>query len=195
MNLDTRKDFLTFTGGFLFVMLFITLILSRWAGVPILSLIHWSLADAAFGCGAGLLMVLVFAQLNDLRQQAADALGRSLMRCRWYDLLILAALVGIIEELMFRGFLEQFLGRWNFWGAFVLTNAIFGLLHAVSVQYAIVAAVLGMLLSGLAWGTGEFNLLRPIVAHGVYDFIGFIWIARETRQALDAATAKDDESA
>ena len=186
MNLESRNDFLTFTGLFLLALVTISIGLSMWANVPLVSQIHWSVIDFLIGMGAAAAMLVVFTRLNSLREQATDALGKSLAKCEWYDLLVMAILVGISEELLFRGFLEQFMSHWSFWGSFIVTNVIFGLLHAVSLQYAVVATVLGMILSLLTWGVGEFNLLRPMVAHAAYDFVGFLMIARETRAAQKA---------
>jgi uncharacterized protein len=182
VHLHRRDDFLTFTSLFLLGMLVVTFGLSWLAGIQPLRMVTWSLTDLLIGAGAGLLMTGVFSLVKSVRDQASEALGPSLAACRWHDLIVLAALVGIIEELLFRGLLETWVARWDPWGAFLLVNLVFGLLHAVSVMYAVVATVLGCLLSLLAHGTGEFNLLRPIVAHAVYDYIGFVWIATEHRR-------------
>lgn len=182
MQLHRRDDFLTLTSLFLLGMLGITMGLCWVAGIQPLRMVTWSLTDVLIGAGAGLLMMAVFSLVKSVRDQAAEALGPSLAACRWYELVVLAILVGIIEELLFRGLLETWVARWDPWAALILVNLVFGLLHAVSVTYAVVATVLGCLLSLLAHGTGEFNLLRPIVAHAVYDYVGFVWIAVEHRR-------------
>lgn len=181
MKLDTREEFLTFTGIFLITLLGATVLIANWASVPLTSQVEWSTRDFGIGAVAAVAMFVAFSWMTSVREQAGDALGHSLAQCRWYDLLILSVLVGIIEEFMFRGLLEQWLARWNPIGAFLIANLIFGLLHAMSPQYAILAAVLGGILSLLTWWVGDFNLLRPIVAHAIYDFIGFTVIAVEYR--------------
>jgi membrane protease YdiL (CAAX protease family) len=181
VNLDTREDFLTFTGIFLFALLGVTVLLAHWADVPLTSQVNWSTRDFGIGAVAAVAMFFAFSWITSVREQAGDALGHSLAQCYWYDLAIMALLVGTIEEFMFRGLLEQWLARWNPLGAFLIANAIFGLLHAMSPQYAILAALLGCILSLLTWWVGDFNLLRPIVAHALYDFIGFTVIAAEYR--------------
>ncbi len=181
MKLDTREEFLTFTGIFLITLLGATVLIANWASVPLTSQVEWSTRDFGIGAVAAVAMFVAFSWMASVREQAGDALGHSLAQCRWYDLLILSVLVGIIEEFMFRGLLEQWLARWNPIGAFLIANLIFGLLHAMSPQYAILAAVLGGILSLLTWWVGDFNLLRPIVAHAIYDFIGFTVIAVEYR--------------
>ena len=181
MNLDTREDFLTFTGVFLTILLGVTVLLAHWAGIPLTTQVEWSARDFGIGALAAVAMFFSFSWINSVREQAGDALGNSLAQCRWYDLAIMAILVGIVEEFMFRGLLEQWLARWNPVAAFLIANIIFGLMHAMSPQYAILAALLGCVLSLLTWWVGDFNLLRPIVAHSIYDFIGFTLIAAEYR--------------
>jgi uncharacterized protein len=185
VNLHRRDDFLTFTSLFLFGLLLITMLLAWLADVQPLRSVSWSLWDASIGVGAAVLMTAVFSFAVSVREQAEEALGPSLAACTWYDLALLAVLVGIIEELLFRGVLEPWMARWSPVAAFVIVNVVFGLLHAVSWMYAVVAATLGCLLSLLAHGAGEweFNLLRPIVAHAVYDYIGFVWIASSYRRS------------
>lgn len=181
MNLDTREDFLTFTVFFLIALLGTTVLLAHWADVPLTTQVKWSARDFGIGAVAAVAMFFAFSWITSVREQAGDALGHSLAQCTWYDLAIMAVLVGMIEEFMFRGLLEQWLARWNPIGAFLIANAIFGLLHAMSPQYALLAALLGCILSLLTWWVGEFNLLRPMVAHAIYDFIGFTVIASEYR--------------
>lgn len=183
MNPVRREDFLAFAGAYLAGLLLLTLGLAAVAGLSPLQTIHPALMDLAIGTAAAGAMVAVFGFLPPVRQQAEEILGPSLAVCRWYDFIPLAVLVGLIEELLFRGVLEPWVARdvsprLAFWSV----NLLFGLLHAVSVPYAVVAGLLGCLLSLLAHGPGEFNLFRPIVAHAVYDYIGFIWIASSSRR-------------
>jgi transglutaminase-like putative cysteine protease len=180
--LHERKNFLAFSGLFLCGLLLFTLLLAAISGVHPLQKIHFSLADLLMGMGAALGMMGVFGFISPVRQQAEDIMGPPLAACRWYDLLLLAMLVGLIEELLFRGVLEPWGARLSPTAALIGVNLIFGLLHAVSIPYAIVATLLGGVLSLLARWPGEYNLLRPIMAHALYDFIGFLWIASSWRR-------------
>lgn len=191
MNPVRREDFLAFVGAYLAGLLLLTLGLAAVAGLSPLQLIHPALTDLAIGAAAAGIMVAAFGFLPPVRQQAEEILGPSLAVCRWYDFIPLAVLVGLIEELLFRGVLEPWLARdvsprLAFWSV----NLLFGLLHAVSVPYAVVAGLLGCLLSLLAHEPGEFNLFRPIVAHAVYDYIGFIWIAGSFRRQQDRQASR-----
>jgi len=177
VSIRQRQGFLNYSIGFLFCLLCVSLLLAAIAGLSPLQTIHWSLRDFIIGMGGAGLMVLAFGFITSVRDQAEKILGPALADCRWYDLLILAILVGLIEELLFRGVLEPWIARWNPIFAFCSVNLFFGLLHSVSCLYAIIATLLGGFLSLLAHGPGDFNLLRPIVAHAVYDYIGFVWLA------------------
>ena len=187
MNFDHRQHFLNQSAAFMFGLLCLTLLLAAWAGLSPLSEIHWSFRDFGIGIAGAGLMIACFSFVTSAWHQAEQLLGGALASCRWYDLIILAAIVGIVEELLFRGVLEPWVARIHPVVAFCSVNLLFGLLHAVSWTYALVATALGAFLSGLAHWPGEFNLLRPIIAHAVYDYIGFVWLAMHYRRTMGAA--------
>jgi hypothetical protein len=63
------------------------------------------------------------------------------------------------------------------------SNIIFGLAHAVTPLYAVLATFVGIYLSlSLDYG-GDRNLLVPIVIHGLYDFLAFVALMRAYRAA------------
>jgi len=83
---------------------------------------------------------------------------------------LVAALAGVGEEALFRGVIQTaLLDRVPAWAAVGLTAAAFGLAHALSVTYALLAALVGGYLGWLHLVSG--NLLVPILAHGFYDFV------------------------
>lgn len=176
MRIQHREDFLTFSTVFLLGLLLVSMGLAWLSGVEPMQHVHWSWRDVGIGVLSAFAMTIAFASFTSVRNEAEEALGQSLAVCHWYDLAILAILVGIIEEILFRGVLEPWAARIHPMGAFIAVNLFFGALHAISRLYFLVATILGMYLSLLAHGFDEFNLLRPIVAHAVYDYIGFIWI-------------------
>jgi len=127
------------------------------------------------------------------RTVATEMLGEALSRCYWYDWILLAALAGVGEELLFRGVLQLWLSEWNPTFAFIAANIAFGLMHAVAPSYALLTAGVGMYLSWLAYGIGEPNLWRAIIAHGVYDAIAFGLVVREYRRERDGRMGSDGE--
>jgi membrane protease YdiL (CAAX protease family) len=191
-NESLRAEFLSMTALFMTAMAALTWGLSLLAGVPPFSHARLSAVDFVIGLAAAAGLALVFQFAQEERRQAGQILGAQLAACRWHDLVLLAAVVGCFEEALFRGVLEQWLGRWNEWGALVAVNVLFGALHAISWRYALLAGVLGVVMSLLVKFPGDDNLLRPIVAHGAYDLIGFIIIARDHRsERVSNADSKD----
>ena len=91
------------------------------------------------------------------------------------EIMILAAAAGIGEEVLFRGVLQSSLGFWA-------TSLAFGLLHALTPAYFVLAALMGAYLGWLQMETG--NLLVPIIVHWLYDALAF-WLLRR-RFAADA---------
>jgi membrane protease YdiL (CAAX protease family) len=79
--------------------------------------------------------------------------------------------------MLFRGVLQQAFGNWlPVWGAIAAAALLFGLLHAVTTTYAVLAALVGAYLGWLYFLTG--NLLAPIVAHALYDFVALVYLTR-----------------
>ena len=83
--------------------------------------------------------------------------------------LALGAVAGLGEEMLFRGIMQYELAD-RFGDALALgsTSIIFGLLHAVTPMYALLATLASLYFGYLYEMSG--NLAVPIVTHGVYDF-------------------------
>lgn len=144
----------------------------------------WGLAAA----GPMLLFYLVseripWEPLQRVQQLLVNLLGPSLRACRWDQLALVAALAGIAEEVLFRGVLQPRMGL-------AASNVLFGLAHAVTPTYVVLAFGLGVYLGALAsW----VDLFAAIVAHGVYDFVAFCLVARAAgRTGVPGMDAKVD---
>jgi membrane protease YdiL (CAAX protease family) len=142
------------------------------------SMLHFDAADAALGAAASLPVVAVFVLLVRLPLRPCmriRVLCQELIRplfaaCSWFELLLISAMAGYAEELLFRGTLQALASQWT--GplvALISVSALFGLLHPFTVTYTILAAAIGAYF-GLLW-MASGNLLTPMVAHGLYDFI------------------------
>lgn len=132
-----------------------------------------------------LLVALEHMQIPSLakvRRMLIDTLGPSLYGYHWTDWLILAALAGLSEELLFRGVLQPWLeASWGFYPGLIGSGLLFGLAHAVTPLYALLTALVGIYLSlSMTYG-GENNLLIPVIIHGLYDFLAFIVLMRVYR--------------
>jgi len=93
------------------------------------------------------------------------------------ELAVISLLAGLGEELLFRGVIQAALAdRLGAAAGLVIASAIFGLAHAVSTTYAVLAALIGLYLGWLWLATG--NLLVPITAHAVYDFLALVLLTR-----------------
>jgi membrane protease YdiL (CAAX protease family) len=176
-----RYDFLGIALLFEGTMIGIAGLLGRWLGVHPLAELSWTLAGLAWGVACTGPLLLVFAisyrypvgGLRHIKQILMETLGPSLANCRWYDLLLLGAVAGVSEELLFRGVLHPAMGL-------VGSNIVFALVHAVSPLYAVLAGGIGIL---LGWQLNESqNLLAPILTHSLYDFVAFLVIARDARR-------------
>ena len=85
------------------------------------------------------------------------------------ELFYISVLAGFAEELLFRGLLQPL------WGI-VVASLIFGVLHAATFGYFLLATAMGFYLGGLLQYTG--NLLVPIAVHALYDFFALNLLAR-----------------
>jgi membrane protease YdiL (CAAX protease family) len=101
----------------------------------------------------------------------------------------ISILAGLGEELLFRGFLQGALAevlreRINPLAANVsavmAASVLFGLMHPITRFYAVLCFGVGIYLGCLWILTG--NLLAPIVAHALYDFVALVFLTRGSSQ-------------
>lgn len=163
----------------------VALVLGSVTEVAVFATFALDLADAGVGVLATLppiafLLVFVRTELAPLRRirEALDEVFVPVFRCcSWDELLALALVAGVGEELLFRGWMQSWLTPTV--GppvALVVTSIAFGLVHAVTPAYAVLATGIGLYLGGLQLLTG--NLLAPVVVHALYDFVAFLVLIR-----------------
>jgi membrane protease YdiL (CAAX protease family) len=128
---------------------------------------------------------LPFAGLTRINTLLEETLGARLYRRHWTDMLVLAGIAGVAEEVLFRGFLQPWLeNSLSLMGALLVSNLVFALVHAVTPLYAFLAMAIGMYLGlALDYG-GERQLLIPVMIHSLYDFVVFIVILRKYRRSI-----------
>jgi membrane protease YdiL (CAAX protease family) len=152
--------------------------------------LHFSESAILFGIIGTIPLFLTFLTLEHMQVESLvkikkmllEILGPSLQHYHWTDLFMLAAIAGFSEELLFRGVIQPWLeSSWGTTASLVISNIIFGLAHAVTPLYAVLATLVGIYLSlSMNYG-GEKNLLLPIIIHGLYDFLAFIALLRAYR--------------
>lgn len=111
-------------------------------------------------------------------RRAGDALIGLLGPISISGALVLSALAGFAEELLFRGALWPALGLWG-------TSLLFGLVHTLPRRslalYPVFAAVVGLLLGLLR--SGSDSVLPPMIAHAGIDAANLLWLSRRLAAA------------
>lgn len=166
----------------------LALALGRLGGIAPLERLRFDLASVAAGLIAmlpmlGLLLWCLRTRWGPMRRLVAlveDRLGPHLASAGPGGIVLLAALAGIGEELLFRGVIQAWLAeRFPLWLAVSGASILFGVGHWLSASYAAVAAVIGAWLGLMFVLTG--NLLAPMVAHAAYDVAALFVLARRAR--------------
>jgi membrane protease YdiL (CAAX protease family) len=118
--------------------------------------------------------------VRQLVQTVQDHLGPLLISRSSGELAGIAILAGVAEEFLFRGVMQVGLGRVLPDGlALTITSVAFGLAHFLTPTYALLAFLAGAYLGALFLLQG--NLLVPMVAHALYDFIALTCLVRRYR--------------
>jgi uncharacterized protein len=179
-----------FEGG----LAILALCLGWWMGLPPMASFYWSATDFGWGLAATLspLAVLAACILLPWRplRRIVQLLDQSILplfrECRLIEIAVISLLAGLGEEMLFRSIIQDGLAR-EFsapYGAIVgliAAAVIFGLLHSMTLAYAILAALIGLYL-GVIWRLSG-NLLVPITAHALYDFLAIVVLLRLQKPA------------
>ncbi len=170
-------------------LIVLAVLLANFMDIPLLQWLRWNANAIVWGLAATVPLCVVFVvaywrpmgSYRRIKDFLLESLGPSLAACRWYELLLVAALAGIGEELLFRGVIQMAMERWDPLTGLLLSNVVFALCHAITITYAVLAFVMGIFLGLLMDATGEPSLLAPILTHGLYDFFAFYVLAVDYR--------------
>ena len=95
----------------------------------------------------------------------------------WLLTALMLFLIGPAEEIFWRGYIQKtFAARWNPNIGFIVTTAIYGLVHAGSCNFMLTMAAL---VAGFVWGLlyrffpNRFGAI--IISHALWDVAVFIW--------------------
>jgi len=169
-------------------LIVVALLLGWLADIDPFALLYFSEPALAIGIVGTVPLMLLFLAMEylpqksllDIKDLLLRTLAPSLHQRHWTDLLLLATIAGVSEELLFRGVIQPWItASWGFTAGLTISNIIFGLVHAVTPLYAVLVTVVGIYLSvSMDMGNGDSNLLIPIVIHSLYDFFAFIMLIR-----------------
>jgi membrane protease YdiL (CAAX protease family) len=120
---------------------------------------------------------LPFSFTKQLKEDSNRVVSNLLGQCTRPDLIGIAMLAGVGEELLFRGLFQQGLmfavpEDWLAAGPWIVTAIVallFGMLHSISIPYVVVATIASVGLSVLFITTGD--LLACILCHALYDLV------------------------
>jgi len=126
------------------------------------------------GVGLGIGVVLGFVEYFVLRPQPI-LVGAGFLQMLTYILIVLMVMVGVVEELLFRGLLQGSLERiMPGWQAIGVASVMFGLMHVGWMNPLEVLLAYG---AGVAFGylaTVTDSLLAPIIAHGFGNLVLYL---------------------
>lgn len=159
--------------------------------IPLHEFLQWNGNAVVWGIVATVPLCVVFiaaylrpvGSYRRIKDFLLESLGPSLAACRWYELLLVAALAGIGEELLFRGTMQLWMERhWGYLPSLLASNVVFALCHAITFTYAVLAFVMGLFLGWLLDAPGGRSLLAPMLTHGLYDYFAFYVLAWDWRR-------------
>jgi uncharacterized protein len=176
-------------------LILVAIVLGWMSGINPFADLHYSETAILYGILGTIPLFLLFLLLEQLTSESVvtirrflmETLGPALHRHHWADLFVLAAIAGISEEVLFRGVIQPWMeSSWGITAGLISSNIVFGLVHAITPLYFVLATVVGIYL-GLALDIGgDRNLLTPIIIHALYDFLAFLALMRSYRANLTA---------
>jgi len=174
-------------------LILVALMLGQIADINPFANVAFSETALAYGLLGTMPLFLMFLGMEQLQSKSVshirklllNTLGPGLHHYHWTDLFLLAALAGVSEELVFRGVIQPWIERsWGLAAGLIVSNILFGLVHAVTPLYAVLAALVGIYLGLSMDYAGDRNLLTPIIIHSFYDLLAFVALMRVYRASL-----------
>ncbi len=195
---SSSPHFLVQAAAFEAGLVFLASLLGWMLGQPPSATFQWNVGSLFWGVVATLPLLAMFwlcrrlpwTPLAEMRTLVEKQIVPMFQGSNGLDLAGIAFLAGVGEELLFRGVLQASLADWfarwlphqasgvqaASWMAVVGAAVIFGLMHAVTLGYALFATVMGLYLGWLWMVSG--NIAVPIVTHALYDFVALTYLIR-----------------
>lgn len=130
----------------------------------------------------GLVILSSWAPLVEIRKQVEQLVSELFAHSHWLEIALISLAAGVGEELLFRGALQPWIVSWTHpLIALSVVSLLFGLAHAMSTSYFVLATLVG---AYLGWLAMEYDdLIAPIAAHTLYDFVALLYVQRRLRRA------------
>lgn len=126
------------------------------------------------------------APLKRMRQTVDELLGPLFKDCSVLQIAILSLMAGLGEELFFRwclqGGLAEVMGQPNgpLWAALII-GVLFGLCHFITLNYAVITALIGIYLGWVMNESGTY--LAPALSHALFDFVALLVVVKRAKEA------------
>lgn len=147
--------------------------------------VKWSVPDLLLGVLIAAVLWGIFWMGNKVsswlfdfaRPQVNLIYGMKEGESPWLLSVLMLFLIGPAEEIFWRGYVQRSLSqRWNSDKSFLVTTALYALVHAGSCNFMLLMAAL---VAGVVWG-GLYRFFPErmaaiIVSHAVWDVAVFIW--------------------
>jgi len=132
-----------------------------------------------------MLMVLLLSPWKpvvEFRREVESIVRTLFVNSSWLEIALISLAAGVGEELLFRGALQPLLARWAPpVVAISVVSLLFGLAHAMSTTYFVAATLVGFYFGWLAMAYDD--LIAPMLAHGLYDFIALTTMQQRAKRA------------
>ncbi len=172
----------------------VAILIGRGMGVDPLPLMRLSQPTAEFATSAlwgiaaalPLLLGLVILDrqpnlLADFKQRVTTIVLPMFTGLSVVEIAAISAAAGFGEEMLFRGLVQGGLQTWldqplGSEIAIAIAAVAFGLCHWLNATYAVLATGVGIYFGVLFVMTGD--LIPPMIAHGLYDFVAILYLTR-----------------
>ncbi|MBN0989329.1 CPBP family intramembrane glutamic endopeptidase [Amphritea pacifica] len=125
---------------------------------------------------------LDFRPVERLFRLSQERISRLFRGTPLLTLALVAGIAGLGEEALFRGVIQTLLAtHLNALSGVLIAAVLFGLVHSLSLAYAISATLIGIYLGWLLLCFD--NLLVPIMTHSLYDFIVLVVLVKRDNDA------------
>jgi len=129
----------------------------------------------------GALSLSSWAPLIEIRRHVEQLVSELFAESSWLELALISLAAGVGEELLFRGAVQPWIASWTTpLVGWAVASLLFGLAHAMTTGYFVLATAIGGYLGWLAMGFDD--LVAPIVAHAVYDFVALLYVQKTVQR-------------